>query len=71
VALPESVQDVLAVVEFARAHGLAVAPQGTEHGALSLGPSGETILLNTARMRGVVIDLASARGSRPGNCGVR
>jgi hypothetical protein len=56
VALPESAEDVLAVVEFARAHGLSVAPQGTGHGALPLGPLDETILLSTASMRGVQID---------------
>ena len=73
VVLPESAEDVLAVVEFAQAHGLAVAPQGTGHGALPLGPLDETILLNTAHMRGVAdrSHCAGARGSRPGNCGVR
>ncbi len=61
VALPESAQDVLAVVNFARAHGLAVAPQGTGHGAFPLGPLDETILLNTTRMRGVQIDPVAGR----------
>ena len=56
VALPKSAEDVLAAVELARAHGLDVAPQGTGHGALPLGPLDETILLSTARMRGVQID---------------
>jgi FAD/FMN-containing dehydrogenase len=56
VALPETAADVLAVVEFARVHGLGVAPQGTGHGAQPLGPLDETILLSTARMRGVRID---------------
>src|SRR5438105_9441916 len=61
VALPESAQDVLAVVEFAQAHSLTVAPQGTGHGALPLGLLDETILLNTARMRGVQIDPVAGR----------
>ena len=56
VALPDSAEDVLAVVELARAHGLQVAPQGTGHGALPLGPLHGTILLSTARMRGAQID---------------
>ena len=49
------------MVEFAQAHGLAVAPQGTGHGALPLGPLDETILLNTAHMRGVAIDPIAGR----------
>ena len=32
VALPETADDVIAVVRFARSHGLRVAPQGTGHG---------------------------------------
>jgi FAD/FMN-containing dehydrogenase len=56
VAFPESVGDIRAIVAFARAHGLRIAPQGTGHGALSLGGLEDTILLNTSRMRGVQID---------------
>jgi FAD/FMN-containing dehydrogenase len=37
VALPETAEDVAAVVAFARAHGLRVAPQGTGHGAAAMG----------------------------------
>jgi FAD/FMN-containing dehydrogenase len=33
VATPESAQDVVAVIDVARQHGLRVAPQGTGHSA--------------------------------------
>jgi FAD/FMN-containing dehydrogenase len=56
VALPESAEDVRAVVAFARERGLRVAPQGTGHNAGPLGPLDGTILLSTVRMRGVSID---------------
>jgi FAD binding domain-containing protein/berberine-like enzyme len=56
VALPESAADVVAIVEFARARSLRVAPQGTGHGAAALDALDDTILLKTERMRGVTID---------------
>jgi UDP-N-acetylenolpyruvoylglucosamine reductase len=56
VAIPESAEDVAAVVAFARAEGLRVAPQGTGHNAGTLGDLSDTILLKTHRMRGVTID---------------
>ena len=57
VALPESVQDVVAIVDFARENDLQVAPQGTGHNAHPLQARlGETILVKTERMRGVTID---------------
>jgi hypothetical protein len=55
VVLPDGVADVAATVVFAREHGLRVAPQGTGHGASALGELDGTILLKTARMRGVEI----------------
>ena len=54
--IPESAEDVAAVVAFARAEGLRVAPQGTGHNAGTLGDLADTILLKTHRMRGVTID---------------
>ena len=59
VALPESAADVVAVVQFARDHGLRVAPQGTGHTAAAMGPLDGTILVKTSRMRGVAIDPAA------------
>src|SRR5215211_7703052 len=63
VALVDSAEDVLAVVEFARAQGLRIAPQGTGHGARSLDALDDTILVKTSRLRGVEID-AEARRAR-------
>jgi UDP-N-acetylenolpyruvoylglucosamine reductase len=56
VAIPTSAEDVAAVVAFARAEGLRVAPQGTGHNAGAIGDLANTILLKTHRMRGVTID---------------
>src|SRR5271154_6540990 len=61
VALVESVEDVVKVVEFARAHGLRIAPQGTGHGASALAVLDDTILVKTSRLRGVEIDAAAHR----------
>jgi FAD/FMN-containing dehydrogenase len=63
VALPESRDEVIAVVALAAKHGLRVAAQGTGHGAAPLGPLEETILVRTSRMSGVTID-PSARRAR-------
>ena len=54
VALPESVDDVVAVVEHAQLVGLKIAVQGTGHGA-GMELDG-TLLVNTCRMTGVEID---------------
>ena len=62
VALPETVDDVVAAVDHARAAGLRVAVQGTGHGAGST-PLDGTLLINTARMIGVAVD-AHARVAR-------
>ena len=56
VALPECPEDVAAIVAFARANDLRVAPQGTGHGAAALEGLDDTILLKTERMRHVTID---------------
>ncbi len=61
VALVESVEDVVKVVEFARAHGLRIAPQGTGHGASALAVLDDTILVKTTRLRGVKIDAGAHR----------
>jgi hypothetical protein len=63
VAFPESVEDVMAVVELARREGLRIAAQGTGHNAGPLGPLEDTILVKTSRMRAVEID-AAARTAR-------
>ena len=60
VALPETADDVVAIVEYAREHGYRIAPQGTGHNAGPLGPMPHTVLLKTERMRGVEIDAERA-----------
>jgi FAD/FMN-containing dehydrogenase len=57
VALPADASDVVAIVDFARAQGLKVAPQGTGHNAAPIATLEATILLSTQRMRGVEIDV--------------
>ena len=56
VVYPESVNDVLAVVGFARGEGYRVTTQGTGHFANSLEPLDDTILVKTSRLRGLEID---------------
>jgi FAD/FMN-containing dehydrogenase len=56
VALPESAEDVAAIVRWARTRGLRIAPQGTGHGAAAMGSLGHTVLVKTERMRGIDID---------------
>jgi hypothetical protein len=63
VVLAESAADVAETVRAARAAGLRVAPQGSGHGAGSLGDLSDTILLRTTRLRGVTID-AENRSAR-------
>jgi FAD/FMN-containing dehydrogenase len=55
--VPETVADVIAVVELARAHGLQVAPQRTGHNAEPLGAMDDLILVRTDRLQGVELDL--------------
>jgi FAD/FMN-containing dehydrogenase len=55
VVLAETAEDVVATVDFAREHGLRVAPQGTGHNAGPLELE-NTVLLKTERMRRVRID---------------
>jgi FAD/FMN-containing dehydrogenase len=63
VAFPADAADVVAVMDFAQARGLRVAPQGTGHNASPLPRLDDVILLSTQRMRGVQID-ADARIAR-------
>ena len=58
VALPETVDDVVAAVDYARTIGLRIAVQGTGHGAPVRSLDG-TLLINTARMTGVDVDPAA------------
>jgi FAD/FMN-containing dehydrogenase len=58
---PETVADVVSVVDFARQHGLKVAAQGTGHNASALASLQDTILVRTHRMRVVDIDPVTCR----------
>jgi FAD/FMN-containing dehydrogenase len=61
VAFPADEEDVAAIVRYARAAGVRVAPQRTGHNAAPLGSLDETIILRTDNLRGVEIDAASRR----------
>jgi hypothetical protein len=65
VAFPESASHVAALVDFARYHGLKVAPQGTGHGAGAIESLEDTLLVKTERMRDVSVDPAT-RTARAG-----
>jgi FAD binding domain len=59
VAEPRDADDIAALVRFANAHGLRVAPQGTGHNASARAGADESILLNTRNLRAVEIDAAN------------
>ena len=62
VAIPADVNDVVAIVEFARANGLQVAAQRTGHNAEPFGSSmDDLILVKTDLLQGVEIDVAGRR----------
>lgn len=55
IAVPADASDVAAIVGYANAHGLSVAPQCTGHGVAARGDLSGTILLRTGRMREIAI----------------
>jgi hypothetical protein len=55
----ESAADVVHALQYARARGMRIAPQGTGHGATPLEPLDGAMLLRTTRMRSVRIDPAA------------
>jgi hypothetical protein len=59
VVFAESAADVAATIDFARASGLQVNPQGTGHNASARPDLSGTILLRTDRMREVTVDPAT------------
>ena len=62
VALPESAEGIVVIVDFAREHGLRLAPQGTGHNAHPLKHQlANSILVRMERMRAVEIDARSRR----------
>ena len=56
VAIPESAQDVVAVVEVARERGLRVAPQGSGHSAAPRASLERSVLVDMSGMNAVEID---------------
>src|SRR5690349_3589162 len=69
VVLPADAVDVAIAVDYARAHGLQVAPQATGHNAAALGELADTLLVDVRALRDIRID-AEARRVRVG-AGVR
>jgi hypothetical protein len=63
VVYPESVDDVVAIVAFARSRGFRLTTQSTGHFASTLDSFDDTILVKTSRLRGLEIDL-EARTAR-------
>jgi FAD/FMN-containing dehydrogenase len=61
VAYPGDAAETAAVVRAAARAGLRVAPQGTGHNAGALGPLDDVLLLRTAAMTGVRIDVDARR----------
>jgi FAD/FMN-containing dehydrogenase len=61
VAFPHNREDVVAIIEFARAQGLKAAPQATGHFAGPLGPLEDAILVKTSRLRGAEVDARTRR----------
>jgi hypothetical protein len=57
VAVPADERDVVAVVDYAREHGMQVAPQRTGHNAEPLGALDDVILVRTDALLGVEIDV--------------
>jgi hypothetical protein len=61
VAFPRDERDVAAIVDYAREHGLRIAPQATGHNAGPLGALDDTILVNVRELDSVSIDPHSLR----------
>jgi FAD/FMN-containing dehydrogenase len=61
VVFPESADDVVEIVLYARRNGLQIAPQGTGHNAPPIVWNADMILLSTSRMRGVTVDPVARR----------
>jgi FAD/FMN-containing dehydrogenase len=61
VALPSSVEDVVAAVTYAVERGLGVVVQGTGHGASVHASLEGTLLVNMRQLRGVEIDVENRR----------
>jgi FAD binding domain len=56
VAIPEDINDVIEILEWAVDAGFRVAPQGTGHNAGAMGDLAGTVLMKMHRLKGVTID---------------
>ncbi|OJU82296.1 MAG: 6-hydroxynicotine oxidase [Solirubrobacterales bacterium 70-9] len=65
---PRSAEEVAAIVKFARAEGLRLAPQRTGHNAAPLGPLEGSILLKTNALDRVCIDAPTRRARVGAGC---
>src|SRR5690242_8161182 len=61
IALPESVEDVIAAVNYARENGLRVAPQNTGHNAGAFETVEDAVLIKMGGLRGAEVDVAARR----------
>ncbi len=61
VALPRSVDDVVAAVDYARDNGLRVAPQATGHNADAHGALDDTLLVDVRELQEVFVDVPGRR----------
>jgi FAD/FMN-containing dehydrogenase len=61
IAIPESIADVQAAVNYARERGIAVAVQGTGHAAGAIAAMDGAMLIRTHKLRGVKIDPVARR----------
>jgi hypothetical protein len=61
IAFPVDEADVVAAVEYARRHGLRIAPQATGHNAGPLGSLEDTLIVHVSELADVSIDAAARR----------
>jgi FAD/FMN-containing dehydrogenase len=61
IVLPVDAVDVAIIVDYARAHGLQVAPQATGHNAAALGSLPHTLLVDVRELRDIRIDAENRR----------
>ena len=61
IAFPVDARDVVAAVDYAREHGLRVAPQATGHNAGPLASLADTLLVHVSQLDEVSIDAAARR----------
>ena len=61
VVAPANEAEAIAAVQYARRHGLRIAPQATGHNAAPLGALDGTMLISTSKLQSIDIDVATRR----------